>query len=116
MAMRQEGGAPEGLARPPQPPQPLELNNAALQLTMKWIEHASEASELAVSDARLAEAQARAIGQFFNVLRETIKPSFGPGATREEPKQGAPASEAPAAAPSEAAATAVVPPSAAPAP
>jgi len=58
---------------------------------MKWIEHASEASELAVSDTRLAEAQARAIGQFFNVLRDTIRAGFGSDSSADERQRAVPA-------------------------
>lgn len=98
MAMQEDGGAKVGQ---PGPSTPLELNSAALQLAMKWLEHASEASELAVSDTRMAEAQARAIGQFFNVVRNTIKAGFAPEPPRDEPKRAAQSPESSPEAPAE---------------
>ena len=52
------------------------LNETALDITMKWIDHSSESSELAVGDMQLAESQARAIARFFNVLRKEISHNF----------------------------------------
>lgn len=89
MAMRRRGDV---RAAPSQTEKPADLNNVALQLTMKWIDHSSEASELAVSETRLAEAQAEAIGRFFNVVRTAIAANFAPPKKRR--KAGTPAVEA----------------------
>jgi hypothetical protein len=49
---------------------------------MKWIERSSDVAELAVNDPKLAEAQAIAVGRFFNAVRNEIGPGFKTSKTR----------------------------------
>jgi len=55
---------------------PKTLNETVLDLTLKWIERSSEASELAVNDTKLAEVQAQAIARFFTVVRQELAGCF----------------------------------------
>ncbi|MCL4541567.1 MAG: hypothetical protein M1396_04430 [Chloroflexi bacterium] len=49
---------------------------AALQLTLKWMDHAAEASELALSDPEQAEQQARSVNTFFVSVLDTLRSHF----------------------------------------
>ncbi|MCL4545410.1 MAG: hypothetical protein M1118_12570 [Chloroflexi bacterium] len=50
----------------------LSAAEAALQITLKWMDHASDAAELALSDQELAEAQAQSITTFFENVLSTL--------------------------------------------
>lgn len=49
---------------------------AALQLTLKWMDHAADASELALSDPEQAEQQARSVNTFFVNVLDTLRLHF----------------------------------------
>ena len=55
---------------------PTTLSEAALQLTLKWMDHMSDAAELALGDAELAEAQAHSVVTFFAGVYGALRPHF----------------------------------------
>jgi hypothetical protein len=57
---------------------PTTLSEAALQLTLKWMDHMSDAAELALGDAELAEAQAHSVVTFYTGVYSALRPHFPP--------------------------------------
>jgi hypothetical protein len=49
---------------------------AALQVLMKWLDHTSDAAELALSDPELAEAQAQSITVFYQTVLAGMRRHF----------------------------------------
>lgn len=99
-------GPPEGPPQPPQPDpvghslapaaagaeialasgmpgqregRPTTVNEAALQVTLKWMDHMSDAAELALGDPELAEAQALSVVTFFDAVHRALEPHFPQG-------------------------------------
>jgi hypothetical protein len=99
-------GPPEGPPQPPQPDpvghtlppaaagteitlssgmpgqregRPTTVNEAALQVTLKWMDHMSDAAELALGDPELAEAQALSVVTFFGAIYRALEPHFPQG-------------------------------------
>lgn len=55
---------------------PTTASEAALQLTLKWMDHAADAAELALGDQELSEAQAQSVGAFFSSVLQALHPYF----------------------------------------
>ena len=55
---------------------PTTAAEAALQLTLKWMDHTSDAAELALGDPELAEAQAQSVTAYFEVILSALRPHF----------------------------------------
>ena len=55
---------------------PTSLPEAALQVTLKWMDHMSDAAELALGDPELAEAHAQSIATFYLNMHEALRPYF----------------------------------------
>jgi hypothetical protein len=55
---------------------PTTASEAALQLTLKWLDHTSDAAELALGDPELSEAQAQSITTFFQSVLTALQPYF----------------------------------------
>ena len=72
--------APETIYRSGMPGQregrPTSAAEAALQLTLKWMDHTSDAAELALGDPELAEAQAQSVTAYFEVILSALRSHF----------------------------------------
>jgi hypothetical protein len=55
---------------------PTTISEAALQVTLKWMDHMSDAAELALGDPELAEAQALSVATFFGGIFNALQPHF----------------------------------------
>ena len=55
---------------------PTTISEAALQLTLKWMDHSSDAAALALGDPELAEAQAQSVVTFFSNVFHALQPHF----------------------------------------
>ena len=55
---------------------PTTVSEAALQVTLKWMDHMSDAAELALGDPELAEAQANSVATFFASIIDALQPHF----------------------------------------
>lgn len=55
---------------------PTTIGEAALQVTLKWMDHMSDAAELALGDPELAEAQAHSVVTFFRSIFSALQPHF----------------------------------------
>lgn len=55
---------------------PTTISEAALQVTLKWMDHMSDAAELALGDPELAEAQAHSVATFFENIFHALQPHF----------------------------------------
>lgn len=55
---------------------PTTVSEAALQVTLKWMDHMSDAAELALGDPELAEAQATSVATFFTSIIDALQPHF----------------------------------------
>ncbi|GEM_PF-4739201 len=55
---------------------PTTASEAALQITLKWMDHAADAAELALGDQELSEAQAQSVGAFFSSVLQALQPYF----------------------------------------
>lgn len=55
---------------------PTSLPEAALQVTLKWMDHMSDAAELALGDPELAEAHAQSVATFYTQMHLALRPYF----------------------------------------
>lgn len=55
---------------------PTSLPEAALQVTLKWMDHMSDAAELALGDPELAEAHAQSVATFYAQMHQALRPYF----------------------------------------
>lgn len=65
---------------------PTTISEAALQITLKWMDHMSDAAELALGDAELAEAQAHSVVTFYRSIFGALRPHFPANAENGRPR------------------------------
>lgn len=67
---------------------PTTVSEAALQVTLKWMDHMSDAAELALGDPELAEAQAHSVSTFFTSIIDALQPHFPAAAENGKVRAG----------------------------